>query len=765
MSMHLFDPSLPDDTTIPASFEEIAASDVLPEPIVRVLQAAYTKLKQSPSIDLDDHLTTRSTHKVLDTLSGFRKMRVVLNNTVDLTPLDADDGAPHAEKDAAHEIAGDLMSLDQETADHAVARVKKLLAQAKTDTRNSRSAARRQGRASAEGKAADRDRRRLEETREQRDTARAKLASSEEERRRAVSQLAELTNDLDDSRAQLVAVQHQLASLRASLTDVPTAAQRLHDALFHQPDATRSVVRDARDSVADLAAVGQTADAGPEEAPRLGSDAAALLAEAADHALSDVMDDKTRDAANQWLPRLLDAIARPPRLERITELALTVDVLGGGDEIGGSCVLITGGGTRILVDCGTRPNGNDEASMAPRNIDVAMAEKIDAIIVTHAHNDHGGWIPAVIAKQPHVPVFTTQATCDLLTTMWRDAAKVMLSQIGTSRWKGGPLPPYSWADAQTAIDRLRDISFRQVHRIGALEIELFQAGHIVGAAGVVVTAGEHRVVVTGDVSGNTQGTVGGFQECESARFADLVLLETTYAGQTISEPRHKVVNDFVRSVELTLEGGGVALVPSFALGRAQEVALICGERFPGAEVLVDGLARDISETYEDYNAPNGSPLRIFRENVRAVPRGKTVDEKIRLKSGIVISTSGMLSAGSPAVTWAQRVLPDPASALMLVGYQDPESPGGLLRKLDRGGTFTLSQRDGTTEEVHVQAKVEEFHLGAHANENELRTIAQRLRPRHLMLVHGERRNQLKFASKMLGRSQKTTLAERWTPGR
>ena len=740
------------------SFEDIAAADVLPAPIVRVLQRAYETLSQSPSLELGESLTTGATHKVLDVLAGMRTLRATLARTVDLSSsLDGDEhSAGDASVSQAAGVASGLVARDQGTADDAVAEVKRMLAKSRTEARNARNAARRQARPTAEEKALDRERNRFDELREQRDRARAKASNAEEARDRAIAQAEDLTGDLEDTRAQLLAAEHQLASLRATLTDVPLAAQRLADALTARPsDAPLGVVRDARDSPADLAA--------DSSAPSTFADENTdLIREAVEHVLADVLDDEALADSPRWLPRLLAAIARPPRLERLTELALTVDVLGGGDEIGGSCVLITAGGTRILVDCGTRPGKNDEASMAPPGIDRAMAERIDAIIVTHAHNDHGGWVPAVIAKQPGIPVIATQATCDLLATMWNDSAKVLRSQVTTSRWKGGPLPPYSQADSIAAIDRLVDVAIGQAHRIKALEIELFPAGHIVGAAGVVVTAGEHRVVVTGDVSGNNQGTVGGFRACDSARFADLVLLESTYAGQEEASPRYKVVDDFVRSVELTLDTGGVALVPSFALGRAQEVALICAERLPEAEVLVDGLARDISETYERYLGANGAPLQIFRGNVRAVPRGKTIDEKIRLKSGIVIATSGMLNSG-PAVTWAQRVLPDPASALLLVGYQDPESPGGLLRRLDRGGTFDLPMRDGGVESVQVQAKVDEFHLGAHANANELRHIVDQLRPRHLMLVHGERRNQLDLAAKLLKRGHKTTLADVWTP--
>src|SRR5205823_12155280 len=162
-------------------------------------------------------------------------------------------------------------------------------------------------------------------------------------------------------------------------------------------------------------------------------------------------------------------------------------------------------------------------------------------------------------------------------------------------WAGGPLPPYGRDDVRRAVERLQVLRFGQRRWVGALEIELFPAGHIVGAAGVVVHAGPHRVVVSGDVSWSEQATVGGIEVPESARSADLLLLESTYGAQRRPAPRVQVVADLVRSVTDVVQAGGRVLVPAFALGRAQEVALAVAEHLPDVDVLIDGLARDISE--------------------------------------------------------------------------------------------------------------------------------------------------------------------------
>src|SRR5262249_60881265 len=139
------------------------------------------------------------------------------------------------------------------------------------------------------------------------------------------------------------------------------------------------------------------------------------------------------------------------------------------------------------------------------------AGRLDAVVVTPAHHAQAGWVPALLARQPHVPVSATEATAALLATMWTDSAKV-LARRGAGPTAGGaavPPPAYGPDDVRHALARLRTVQVGWRRGIGDVDIELFPAGHIVGAAGVVVHAGDRRVVVSGDVSRPGQRTVGG----------------------------------------------------------------------------------------------------------------------------------------------------------------------------------------------------------------------------------------------------------------
>ena len=150
------------------------------------------------------------------------------------------------------------------------------------------------------------------------------------------------------------------------------------------------------------------------------------------------------------------------------------------------------------------------------------------------------------------------------------------------------------------------------------------------------------------------------------------MIETTYCD-SIHRDRGQEGDDLVRQAGEVLDAGGRILIPAFGLGRAQEVALLLGERLPDVDVLVDGLARDISELY----ARNGAP-EVLRGRVRKVEH--RVREIAGFREGVIITTSGMLTGGA-AIPWAQAVLPEPDSALFLCGHQDEEAPGRDLQEL------------------------------------------------------------------------------------
>jgi Cft2 family RNA processing exonuclease len=457
------------------------------------------------------------------------------------------------------------------------------------------------------------------------------------------------------------------------------------------------------------------------------------VADAATGSAADPSPESPEPRTSQWTSALTSS--RSPR----------VTALGGASHIGGSALLIEAGSTRVLVDAGLRPDANI-GSPGPEHIADAVGGPLDAIVITHAHADHAGFVPWVVERQRRTPVLCSHETKALLPTVWNDSVRVMNAEASTASVRGDPVnPPYGEAEVIQAEDALQGVGYGQGVTAGEVELTLFKAGHILGAAGLVVRAGDWRVVVTGDIDDRGQASVGPAEiPPRLAHEPDLLVIETTYCDRQ-HEDRDQEGLGLVRRAEEILAGGGRILIPAFGLGRAQEIALLMSTHMPDVDVLVDGLARNISELY----ALNGAP-EVIRGRVRKVENRA---RQIRgFHNGVVITTSGMLTGGA-AIPWAQAVLPDPQNALFLCGHQDEEAPGRQLEDLasadpEQPRQVQLRDEHGKPVTVDVLASVHRYNLSAHADSVGLTRIIDQVEPKAIMLVHGEAGPQATFRRRL-----------------
>ncbi|MCT9934550.1 MBL fold metallo-hydrolase [Planotetraspora sp. A-T 1434] len=545
----------------------------------------------------------------------------------------------------------------------------------------------------------------------------------------ATSALADVENRAEELDTQVAALQRRLHDPRAIASSLLAVLQQTPEAADEGPEA-----RDPRNLKR------QTAN---EPAP--------LVLQAA----------KAAGIEPQALITALQMIVAPPTLvsasPRVTvtrERHLRVRPLGGATEIGGSCVLVEAGHTRLLVDAGLRPG---DPALPPRGMDEALSGPIDAVVVTHAHIDHCGYIPALVELVPEVRILATPETAQLMPRMWADSAKLMSERERVNRrWGVDSDALYGREAVETASQNCEEVPLGVRRKIGDISVELFPAGHILGAAGVVVQAGGQRVVVTGDISGFRQETVDGYSIPDSALDADLLVMESTCCAEDHST-REIRVKDLVRAVEEVYSAGGRVLIPAFALGRAQELAMIMTRHLPHVPVLVDGMAADITASFERITIDRASPLRILGGNVS---RAKRPDDLDLFTSGVVITTSGMLSGG-PAVEWATRILPEARSALFLSGYQDEESGGAkLLRLVEEQASHLVLHDRGVEKSVPLNARVQMMRLSAHADKRGLLEIADEVGARNVMLVHGIRNRQRDFAKVLAVRGHEV-VSDRW----
>jgi predicted metal-dependent RNase/dsRNA-specific ribonuclease len=419
-----------------------------------------------------------------------------------------------------------------------------------------------------------------------------------------------------------------------------------------------------------------------------------------------------------------------------TDTDLTLTFLGGAGEIGASCTLVEVGNTRILVDCGVRFN----AGTSLPDLSRLHGLTLDAIAVTHAHSDHTGGLPVVCDAYSRAPVYATPPTRDIAMILLSDALKLMKTEESE-----GELPLY----AEKQVTRLAD-AFTPVHHgdsvtVGEMTLTFLPAGHILGAAMMHIATPAGNVLFTGDYSVSAQHTVPALSR--PYLHTDLLVTESTY-GDRLHEDRDAAEKRLVTCIGEIVSEGGQVLVPAFAVGRAQEILLVLkralrNHALPEVPVYVDGMVRSVCEVYGQHEryVSRGLSHDIRRATHPFYTNGITPierreDRQRALDSGpaVIVASSGMLSGGA-SVFYAQALMNDPKNAVLITGYQDEESPGRKL--LDLAGAegpreVTLSGRTQP-----VRCRFEKYGLSAHADRMQMVGLIESLRPRTVVLVHGD----------------------------
>jgi len=419
--------------------------------------------------------------------------------------------------------------------------------------------------------------------------------------------------------------------------------------------------------------------------------------------------------------------------------------LGGAGEVGASCGLLRIGDRRVLIDAGMRPAARAGQERLPA-LDRLTAEPPEAILVTHAHIDHTGALPLASEMFPAAPIYCTETTLLLTRLLLADSVRVMEAEHLAQE---GETPLYTAEVVERTLARVRPVEWGQpIAPLDdpAITVRFLHAGHIAGAAMLLIDTPAGRVLHMGDYSVTAQRTLHGV-DVPGLPQADAVITEGTY-GDAIHANRKEQERALVATVARVVGRGGRALLPAFAVGRAQEVALIlraartAGE-LPPVPIHLDGMVRGVCDLYQaqvhDLNPRLQNYVRNARRPLFADPSlavyAVTAGRRRRLldnpEAAIVISSSGMMTGG-PAPLYARSFAADEKSAIVFSGYQDDESPGAALLRARQGTTVALGK-----EELTLSCAVERYSLSAHADAGQIEVAVTRVRPRVTVLVHGE----------------------------
>jgi len=386
-----------------------------------------------------------------------------------------------------------------------------------------------------------------------------------------------------------------------------------------------------------------------------------------------------------------------------------VTFLGSAREVGRAAVLVKTREAKILLDYGVQLA--EPEPLFPGHV---AARDLDAVILTHAHLDHTGAAP-LFMLDGDARVYASEMTFQIADLLLRDFLKL-----------SGYYLPFEVLEVQELVRRGVRIDYGDTVRVKDAEITFLDAGHIPGSMQVLINA-DKTLLYTGDYSTIKTRLLRGAEL--GPKDVDVVVTESTYALEDHPE-RRKLEKEFVSSIREVVDMGGVALVPAFAVSRAQEIMCILEAHGFKESVAVDGMAVKVLDIFlENSKYVDGYQL-LYSASKHAT---RITDRRKRKRAvrhpGVIISPAGMLKGG-PAVFYLERIAEDERAAVFLVSFQIPGTPGALLLQEKR---FVHGGLD-----VKVRARVEQFRFSAHAGRTELREYLKRLDPgRKVFVIHGE----------------------------
>ncbi len=380
---------------------------------------------------------------------------------------------------------------------------------------------------------------------------------------------------------------------------------------------------------------------------------------------------------------------------------MKIKFCGAAREVTGSCHLLTlDTGFRILLDCGLY-QGHEDAMRDFNEKWLFDPKTIDCLIVSHAHIDHTGRIPKLVADGFAGPIFATHATRELCSIMLLDSAKIQETDAERDNRhlkEGQPeaKPLYTVEDVQAAMKLFQSFNYEQTFHPAPNVRGVFRdMGHILGSASVTLEIDEHgkktRLAFSGDIGRPSRPIL---DDPKPMPPSDYVLCESTY-GDREHEAAPGEMEHFARIVNETLiENKGKLLIPAFAVGRTQEIVFMLDQlakagKLPRVEVYVDSpLAVDATDIFVHHPECFDAQLHRYMledENpfgfrnlhyVRTVEESKAINDN--KQPAIIIAASGMMNAGRIRHHLANNI-ENKNNTLLIVGYCSPDTPGGQLR--------------------------------------------------------------------------------------
>lgn len=438
-------------------------------------------------------------------------------------------------------------------------------------------------------------------------------------------------------------------------------------------------------------------------------------------------------------------------------------------DIGASGWFLEIDGRGLLMDAGTHPKMEGSQSLPLYNL--IQDKRVDAIALSHCHHDHVGSLPVALRYFPRAHVLMTDLSYFIIERVLHNSVNVMTRQRDELGIKEYPLYSHDELDDIAPLFQgfkynrpIAWVDSEKPRNASSPTLEFFDAGHALGSAGMLVRGKKESIFYTGDVCFHDQ-TILKRARFEDVR-ADVLIMETT-RGNRATPPgftREAEIQRLSQSIQQVLQRKGSVLIPTFALGRTQEILALLSQLMKQGHlkpqpVYIGGLGRVFTEIYDLQSQRTNRQLPDLQlhEALNLVVLEKGQAESMRLTGGrLFVITAGMMTEKTAAHDLALRMIGDERMAIFFVGYSDPSTPGGRLRAARQGENFLFSPSGGN---VTKNCQVDEFDLTAHANREELLDFVGRVNPRTVLLGHGDEDSRLWFEQEIRSRHPKMKVIQ------
>jgi Cft2 family RNA processing exonuclease len=423
-------------------------------------------------------------------------------------------------------------------------------------------------------------------------------------------------------------------------------------------------------------------------------------------------------------------------------------------EIGANSYYLEMGGHPLVLDCGMHPKNVGEDALPNFKALPACGggqdRQVDAILISHAHQDHIGTVPVLMRRQPQARVFMTETTAEIGSTLLHNSVNVMMRQREELGYTLYPL--FTHRETDFGADLWRWCPLRQeiaisgdrasARHAGELTFEFWDAGHVLGSSGILLRAEGRTVFYTGDVNFDDQTIM------PAAIFPDekieILIIECTRGDHAQAESWTRAGEErrLAEALDQAFARGGCVLIPVFALGKTQELlAMLYKFRreqwlrdFP---VYIGGLSSKMTEIYDrraNMSRRQFPRLQLMDTIAPFILNGENIQDATARGGRVYALSSGMMTPNTLSNIFARRIVENPRHSVFFVGYADPESPAGLLRDTPPGEEVVLEPGQRAQ---RVRCNIEQFQFSAHASRESLVDYAKRLSPKKILLVHGD----------------------------